>query len=84
MAREIHDTIAQNLAAISVQLRLAAKKYLNGDSATVTGHLDAAQQLVRDSLEITQCHLEHARACPRKRRPARRAKRNSQSTSPAA
>ena len=45
MAREIHDTLAQGLAATSVQLRLA-KKYLNGDSGVVTGYLDAAQQLV--------------------------------------
>ncbi len=50
MAREIHDTLAQDLAATSVQLRLA-KKYLNGDSEVVTGYLDAAQQLVRESLE---------------------------------
>ena len=61
MAREIHDTIAQGLAATSVQLRLA-KKYLNGDSEIVTGHLDAAQQLVRDSLEESRNSIWNMRA----------------------
>ncbi|HEX3627883.1 MAG TPA: sensor histidine kinase [Verrucomicrobiae bacterium] len=61
MAREIHDTVAQGLAATSVQLRLA-KKYLNGASETVTGHLDAAQQLVRDSLEESRNSIWNMRA----------------------
>jgi signal transduction histidine kinase len=61
MAREIHDTLAQGLAATSVQLRLA-KKYLNGDSEVVTGHLDAAQQLVRDSLEESRSSIWNMRA----------------------
>lgn len=49
MAREIHDTLAQGLAATSVQLRLAKKNILN-DPATLGGHIDAAQQLVLESL----------------------------------
>lgn len=61
MAREIHDTLAQGLAATSVQLRLA-KKYLNGDSQVVTGHLDAAQQLVRESLEESRSSIWNMRA----------------------
>ncbi|MGH7941167.1 MAG: sensor histidine kinase [Limisphaerales bacterium] len=61
MAREIHDTLAQGLAATSVQLRLA-KKYLNGDSQTVTGYLDAAQQLVRDSLQESRSSIWNMRA----------------------
>lgn len=61
MAREIHDTLAQGLAATSVQLRLA-KKYLNGDSEVVTGCLDAAQQLVRDSLEESRNSIWNMRA----------------------
>lgn len=61
MAREIHDTVAQGLAATSVQLRLA-KKYLNGGSETVSTHLDAAQELVRDSLEESRNSIWNMRA----------------------
>ena len=50
MAREIHDTLAQGLVATSVQLRLA-KKQTAGTSEALNQHLDAAQQLVRGSLE---------------------------------
>lgn len=50
MAREIHDTLAQGLVATSLQLRLA-KKSTADVSASLHQHLDAAQQLVRDSLE---------------------------------
>ena len=50
VAREIHDTLAQGLAATSVHLRLA-KKSANGSPGPVVHHLDVAQQLVRDSLE---------------------------------
>jgi signal transduction histidine kinase len=50
MAREIHDTLAQGLAATSVQLRLARKQA--GHAPEELGHhLDAAQELVRSSLE---------------------------------
>jgi signal transduction histidine kinase len=49
LAREIHDTLAQGLAATSVQLRLA-KKYANGASEVLSHHLSTAQDLVRESL----------------------------------
>ncbi len=49
LAREIHDTLAQGLAATSVQLRLA-RKHLNSVEASGR-HLEAAQDLVRGSLE---------------------------------
>ncbi|HSU56458.1 MAG TPA: sensor histidine kinase, partial [Candidatus Dormibacteraeota bacterium] len=49
MAREIHDTLAQGLAATSVHLRLA-KKSANGSPEPVTHHLEVAQQLVSESL----------------------------------
>jgi signal transduction histidine kinase len=49
MAREIHDTLAQGLAATSVQLTLA-KKNVNGASEALGHHLDTAQELVRESL----------------------------------
>jgi len=50
LAREIHDTLAQGLAATSVQLQLAEIK-LQGDSMPASQHLEKAQILVRDSLE---------------------------------
>jgi signal transduction histidine kinase len=50
VAREIHDTLAQGLAATSVQLRLA-RKHADGDEESLNHHLDTAQQLVRGSLE---------------------------------
>src|SRR5262249_41486891 len=50
LAREIHDTLAQGLAATSVQLRLA-KKQVSGASEQLEHHLDAAQNLVRGSLQ---------------------------------
>jgi signal transduction histidine kinase len=49
VAREIHDTLAQGLAATSIQLTLA-KKNVNGASEALGHHLDAAQKLVRESL----------------------------------
>lgn len=49
VAREIHDTLAQGLAATSVQLMLA-KKNVNGGSPELSHHLDAAHELVRESL----------------------------------
>jgi signal transduction histidine kinase len=50
LAREIHDTLAQGLTATSVQLMLA-RKNLNGVTGALPHHLDAAHQLVRESLE---------------------------------
>ena len=50
VAREIHDTLAQGLVATSVHLRLA-KKSINGSSEPLAHHLDAAQELVSESLE---------------------------------
>jgi signal transduction histidine kinase len=61
MAREIHDTLAQGLAATSVQLRLA-KKFLNGGSPASVEHIDTAQQLVRDSLEQSRDSIWNMRA----------------------
>jgi len=50
LAREIHDTLAQGLAATSVQLQLA-KVHLNGVTGPARQHLDVAEELVRHSLE---------------------------------
>jgi signal transduction histidine kinase len=50
LAREIHDTMAQGLTAMSVQLQLALI-HGNGASEVLLQHLNAVQQLVRGSLE---------------------------------
>ncbi len=50
LAREIHDTLAQGLAATAVQLRLAKKSSLNG-STQLGQQLDNAQALVSESLD---------------------------------
>lgn len=49
MAREIHDTLAQGLGAISMQLELM-KSGLPPESGAAAQHLGQAQKLVRDSL----------------------------------
>jgi signal transduction histidine kinase len=49
MAREIHDTLAQGLGAISVQLELA-KNQVSAGSAPTGRHLDLAHRMVRSSL----------------------------------
>ncbi len=61
LAREIHDTLAQALAATSVQLRLA-KKNANGSSEAIGQHLDAAQSLVRESLDEARSSIWNMRA----------------------
>lgn len=50
VAREIHDTLAQGLAATSVHLRLA-KKHVETGMEKRNHHLEIAQQLVGESLE---------------------------------
>jgi signal transduction histidine kinase len=61
VAREIHDTLAQGLAATSVQLRLA-RKQAGGDPEALHHHLDSAQQLVRDSLEEARSSIWNTRS----------------------
>jgi signal transduction histidine kinase len=60
VAREIHDTLAQGLAATSVQLRLAKKAA--ADTETLNHHLDTAQQLVHDSLEEARSSIWNMRS----------------------
>ena len=61
VAREIHDTLAQGLAATSVHLRLA-KKNANGSSQAVEHHLNVAQQLVQDSLKEARTSIWNMRS----------------------
>jgi ligand-binding sensor domain-containing protein/signal transduction histidine kinase len=50
LAREIHDTLAQGFAGISVQLELVAR-LLTKAPAAAKPHLDQARELVRSSLD---------------------------------
>ena len=50
LAREIHDTLAQGLAATSVQLQLV-KIHASCASESASHHIELAQQMVRDGLE---------------------------------
>jgi signal transduction histidine kinase len=61
VAREIHDTLAQGLAATSVQLALA-KKNVNGASEALGHHLEAAHELVRESLSEARDSIWNMRA----------------------
>lgn len=49
IAREIHDTLAQGFAGISVQLEIVSRK-LESSGETARQHLDTARMLVRSSL----------------------------------
>ncbi len=49
IAREIHDTLAQGFAGVSVQLELVSRK-LNTSAESAREHLDQARMLVRSSL----------------------------------
>lgn len=49
LAREIHDTLAQNLIGIASQLDVLAGK-LKGDPAVVRSHLDLARKMARHSI----------------------------------
>jgi two-component system NarL family sensor kinase len=55
LAREIHDTLAQGLTAITLQLE-TADALLEGDGSTTR-----AQQAVRQALELARGNLEEAR-----------------------
>jgi signal transduction histidine kinase len=61
VAREIHDTLAQGLAATSVQLALA-KKNVNGASEALGHHLETAHELVRESLAEARDSIWNMRA----------------------
>jgi len=49
IAREIHDTLAQGLGAVSLQLELA-KNELRSNPDSARGHVEIAQQSARESL----------------------------------
>jgi signal transduction histidine kinase len=63
LAHEIHDTLAQGLTSIVVQLE-AAEQALDHDPATAAIHLDRARRTARDSLGEARRTLEDLRPEP--------------------
>jgi len=61
LAREIHDTLAQGLAAISMQLELA-KTEGEKDRAAAGDHLEIAHRLVRESLAEARASIWNMRS----------------------
>ena len=62
LAREIHDTLAQGLVALTLQLELALTQLSkNGDSLAVGTSLAKALELARDNLEEARRSVMHLR-----------------------
>jgi len=61
LAREIHDTLAQGLTGIVVQLG-AAQRALAASSDDTTQHIDLAQQMARESLAEARRSVWNLRA----------------------
>lgn len=61
MAREIHDTLAQGLGAISIQMELVRENLGEGNHGAL-GHLDQARKLVRASLADARSAIWNMRA----------------------
>lgn len=61
LAREIHDTIAQGLTGIVVQLS-AAQSALNGNSYAAHEHVELARKMARESLAEARRSLWNLRA----------------------
>ena len=61
VAREIHDTLAQGLAAVSMQLELA-KNAPGADRAAVAPYLEAAHGLVRENLTEARAAIWNMRS----------------------
>jgi len=63
MARELHDTLAHTLSALSVQLE-TAKAYQQIDSKTVATIIDNSLKVTRNGMEETRHALKALRASP--------------------
>jgi len=61
VAREIHDTLAQGLAAIAMRLELA-KNVAVGDWAAITRQVETAHQLTREALAEARASIWNMRA----------------------
>jgi len=63
MARELHDTLAHTLSALSVQLE-TVKAYWSVDAAAAQAMLDKALEATRSGLQETRRALKSLRASP--------------------
>lgn len=63
MARELHDTLAHTLSALSVQLE-TVKAYWDVDPAAAQGMLDRSLDVTRSGLQETRRALKSLRASP--------------------
>lgn len=62
IAREIHDTLAQDFVGVSVQLELASQLLIHADAAAATQQLDRTRDYVRRGLEAARRSIWELRA----------------------
>jgi ligand-binding sensor domain-containing protein len=62
IAREIHDTLAQNFVGVSLQLEVVAQTLARGDLSTARGQVDATRVMVREGLDDARQSIWELRA----------------------
>ena len=62
MAREIHDTLAQDFVSVSLQLDIASQMLRASNVAQATSQLDATRKLVKEGLEAARQSIWNLRA----------------------
>lgn len=62
IAREIHDTLAQDFVGVSLQLEVVAHTLARADLATARDQIDAARKLVREGLDDARQSIWELRA----------------------
>jgi signal transduction histidine kinase/ligand-binding sensor domain-containing protein len=64
MAREIHDTLAQDFVGVSLQLEIASQMLRARDTVQAVSELDATRKLVKEALEAARQSIWNLRANP--------------------
>ena len=62
IAREIHDTLAQDFVGVSLQLEVVAQTLARNDLPTARSEIDAARKLVREGLDDARQSIWELRA----------------------
>jgi ligand-binding sensor domain-containing protein len=62
IAREIHDTLAQDFVGVSLQLEVVAQTLARGDLPAARGQIDATRTLVREGLDDARQSIWELRA----------------------
>jgi len=62
IAREIHDTLAQDFVGVSLQLELVAQMLTRGDVSEARSHIDTTRKLVREGLDDARQSIWELRA----------------------